>query len=545
MKTYSASRLVMVILACAALPIIILFSQPGRAAGPWYVAPGGNDNNNCLSSTTACATINGALDKPDFIAGDTILVATGVYTGTGDQVALLNKSVTLSGGWDASFTAQDGTSTIDGEGARRGIRVETIIGPISTVIIERFVVQNCSCQCFGSGISNEGFLTLNYSTIKNNVTVVDSGNGGGISNSGSTSELTLNNSTVSGNIAEGGGGIDGNGIIVLNNSTVSGNTARGGCGGISFSGGTYQSMTLNNSTVSGNVSENIGGICSNGGSTLTMQNSILAGNTGGNIPDCYGAISSAGYNLIGNTAGCTFNSTTGDLTNVDPKLGPLEGSPRHYPLLPDSLAVNGGNPTGCKDEKGNPLPTDQRGFPRFGRCDIGAYELQPIGFATKKVDPPNVAPGDLLTYTIVLTNGGATNLTNVHLTDTVPAPLAYVGGSLSATSGSYGYNRRVITWTGSVNAGEMATITFKSAANQTIILGTQITNSVIISGGGEILTRTAIVAIPPATVFLPCIVRNYSASFFDNFATLLIVRKWEKTIPFDDWQIDKIVRKGE
>ena len=116
MKTYPVLWFVMAILACVALSVITPVSQPVHAAGPWYVAPGGSDTNTCTAPSAACATINGALNKPGFVAGDTILVATGVYTGAGDQVVLLNKSVTLSGGWNAGFTTQNGASTIDGQG---------------------------------------------------------------------------------------------------------------------------------------------------------------------------------------------------------------------------------------------------------------------------------------------------------------------------------------------------------------------------------------------------------------------------------------------
>lgn len=70
------------------------------AAGPWYVAPDGDDGDDCLSPATPCVTIDGALNKPSFLADSTILVATGIYTGTGSEVVLLDKSVTLSGGWD-------------------------------------------------------------------------------------------------------------------------------------------------------------------------------------------------------------------------------------------------------------------------------------------------------------------------------------------------------------------------------------------------------------------------------------------------------------
>ena len=107
-----------------------------------------------------------------------------------------------------------------------------------------------------------------------------------------------------------------------------------------------------------------------------MQNTILAGNTGGSAPDCHGTVGSAGHNLIGDISGCTFSPGTGDLTNVSANLGLLIGSPGYHPQLSGSPAIDAGNPAGCTDDLGNPLPTDQRGAARVGRCDMGAYEYQ-------------------------------------------------------------------------------------------------------------------------------------------------------------------------
>ncbi|MCI0477464.1 MAG: hypothetical protein L0Y55_14555, partial [Anaerolineales bacterium] len=115
------------ILAILAMLLIVTLARTIAAprTGIWYVAPppAGNDSNDCATVTTPCATINAALNKPGFVAGDTVRVAVGTYTGTGDQVVLLNKSATLSGGWNSAFTAQTGMSTIDGERVRRGISV--------------------------------------------------------------------------------------------------------------------------------------------------------------------------------------------------------------------------------------------------------------------------------------------------------------------------------------------------------------------------------------------------------------------------------------
>ncbi len=85
------------------LMVITLTSQPVRAAGPWYVTPGGDDANDCLSPASPCATINGALSKPGFVAGDIIQVAIGTFTGSGNEVVLLDIDATLSGGWDGAL----------------------------------------------------------------------------------------------------------------------------------------------------------------------------------------------------------------------------------------------------------------------------------------------------------------------------------------------------------------------------------------------------------------------------------------------------------
>jgi uncharacterized repeat protein (TIGR01451 family) len=442
--------------AVAVAALLLIVGRPARAAGPWYVAPGGDDGNDCQSPGAACATIDGALAKPGFVISDTILAATGTYTGTDSEVVLLDKDVTLSGGWDETFATQSGISTIDGEGARRGM---TVNGGV-TAMVRRFSVQNGLYDYRGGGIENLGTLTLDDCTVSGN------------------------SSPVVPLIGSSGGGIDNRGMLTLNNSTVSGNDAWGG-GGI-FSTGF---LTLNSSTVSGNAASRGGGISSDGG-TMILRNTILAGNTAGQGPDCYGSTGSSGYNLVGNSSDCTFVSTTGDLTDMDASLGPLEGSPGCHPLLPGSPAVHAGNPAGCMGSTGL-LATDQRGLPRFGRCDIGAYEMQPVGLTTKSVSDRDVGPGMPLSYTIALTNGADADIVDVRVTDSVPISLTYLEGTLTATSGSYGYDAGVVTWTGSLSAGEAVSIMYGAQVSQTAPNSASISNSAVISGGGETVTRTA------------------------------------------------------
>ena len=97
------------------------------------------------------------------------------------------------------------------------------------------------------------------STVSGNVS--NGGNGGGSIIDGSTdSDLSLTNSTVSGNSAdESGGGLFNGGTVDLNNVTVADNTA----------------------DANGDGSGDAGGICNFDGigATVTLGSTIVAGNT--------------------------------------------------------------------------------------------------------------------------------------------------------------------------------------------------------------------------------------------------------------------------
>jgi hypothetical protein len=343
----------------------------------WYVSANGDDAKDCLTPTTECSSINGALRKNGFAAGDIVFVATGVYTDIGAEVVSLFQAAALSGGWDESFTSQSGLSTINGEGVRRGITVNQGV----EVVVARFIIKQGS-SADGGGIFVNGILTLSNSTINRN-TASDEG-GGMFIQSGAT--VILNNSTINNNDANSGGGVFiAGGTLLANNSTLSGNTAGGG-GGINNLGGT---VDLNNTTVTQNEVSYMdgGGIRNETDGIVTLRNSIVAGNSGSG-PDCGGRIESLGYNIIGNTINCSFEQGVGDLVNIDPKLTFLQdngGFSLTHALNEGSPAIDSGNPAIPGSAIGACTTTDQRGAKRpldgdaSGgiRCDIGAYELDP------------------------------------------------------------------------------------------------------------------------------------------------------------------------
>ncbi len=166
-----------------------------------------------------------------------------------------------------------------------------------------------------------------------------------------------------GSTAGHGGGIFNDSIIEMTNDTISGNNVTGSGGGLY--NGTPNSgaqATLINVTISNNTAGSGGGLFNNTGNTISLKNTIVAGNIAAN---CSGTITSNGYNLeYGSSCGLF---STGD-RDIDPFLGKLEdnGGPTWTHYLGATGAKNVG--TGC------PI-TDQRGYPReTAACDIGAYE---------------------------------------------------------------------------------------------------------------------------------------------------------------------------
>ena len=173
----------------------------------------------------------------------------------------------------------------------------------------------------GGGIDNTGTLLVSNTTIANNsaINTVASGDafGGGICNSG-TANLTdvtiANNSAVGPAWGSGdGGGIYNTGKMTVTDCTFSGNTASAkgttspssAEGGAIFNDGT---LSLTATTVSGNVAYSGGGIANYAPATLTLADTIVAGNTlnlpTGTGPDILGSVvATSAYNLVGVATG--------------------------------------------------------------------------------------------------------------------------------------------------------------------------------------------------------------------------------------------------
>ncbi len=228
-------------------------------------------------------------------SGDQILFDSSLANGTiiltnGELV--IAESLTINGDTDGNPETRN--ITIDADGNSRVFRVDdenidtsqtitlnelTITGGVFTFVFPSVFTNT------GAGIYNKENLTLTNSTISGN----SAANGtGGIHNSFraiiniSNSVLSDNISDMSGSFIYSSGGIFNSGTATISNSTISGNTSIGsgsyGGAGV-FNAGL---ATISDSIINNNSTSSSGGGIHNGGfsySNLIVTNSTITGNT--------------------------------------------------------------------------------------------------------------------------------------------------------------------------------------------------------------------------------------------------------------------------
>ncbi|MDO8616726.1 MAG: right-handed parallel beta-helix repeat-containing protein [Dehalococcoidia bacterium] len=454
----------------AALAVVFVFLLRPADAATFSVtefddpAPGACDANCSLREAIIAANAAAGADTITLPAGPYNLTMAGVgddAAATGDLDITDNLTINGAGAATTIIQACDSSG-----GPCTGVdRVFHVVS--GTVSISGVTIRNGNTAGFagGGGILNSGTLTLTNSTVSGNS--ANYSYGGGINNE-SAATLTVTNSTVSGNTAGCCGGISNFGTTTFTNSTVSGNTTTSYGGGIYKSSGT---LTLTNSTVSGNSTGGDGGGIYNSGGTAEITNSTVSGNTAdsdgngtgdgggiarvggavnlkntivaGNIdpssdPDCFGALTSQGYNLIQTVStGCsiggdTATNVTGQGANLDLLALNPPGTTQTHALLPSSLAIDAGDNAGCP-------ATDQRGVarPQGSACDIGAYE-SPFSAATPSPTPsptaspsPTETPSPSPTATATPTSTGGPTPTPTHTA--TPTPTATVTPTATPT----------------------------------------------------------------------------------------------------------------
>jgi hypothetical protein len=228
---------------------------------------------------------------------------------------------------------------------------------------------------YAGGIENSGTVTIVNSTISGNSA---GENGGGIRNHGDfgPNAAIVINSTISENSADDGGGIYNvtNRQITIINSTISGNRARYWGGGMHNDG----IVNLSFVTIANNVADTGGGIY---GGTFNIKNSIVGNSTSGGDCSSIGTINASGVNFATDSSrGAIFTQVTSAQLNLGPLQVNPPGSTATHALLTGSAAVDA--VTDCTDLGSNAVTQDQRGVarPQGARCDAGAFEQEVSGF---------------------------------------------------------------------------------------------------------------------------------------------------------------------
>lgn len=388
-----------------------------------------------LTLTNGAANLGGAISSGEHLTLDQVVITGsvaafggGVYLSGfyGARLTVTNSTIsgntaTVAGGGLYAYYAYDTiylkNNTITGNqaGEAGGGVLAVLIGGsftmLNTVVSNNTAGTTVGSPGAGGGLLIGGFggesVTISDSVITGNVgdpqdnatdatTNIDVGYGGGLSLI--DVDATVSRTTISGNTAYLGGGVYiGTGAYVtFENVTIAGNAAKnparlGGGGGV-YMGCECEESFFNETTIIGNSAQTGGGGIEVGSAIATLYNSIVANNTSGEgtAPDIEPAAGTvtATYTLIKTPGSATIGGGTGNITGVDPQLGPLAingstivaGAPAspQAPLtaMPDcaSPVLNAGDPAFAP-----PPATDERGAPRVagGRIDMGAVERQP------------------------------------------------------------------------------------------------------------------------------------------------------------------------
>ena len=347
---------------------------------------GGLDNDGGILSLTGCtitgnvASDGGGLDND----GGTLLLTNCTITGnmaSDDGGGLASSGAATTGLYQCTVTANYCAS--DGGVSGAGGGIADLVG--GRLTLSDVTISGNNGPEFGGGVYIQGTAELFACTVSGN----SANAGGGLENKGTT---MLAGCTVSGNTATadgledllGGGGLDNNGGLSLVNCTVSGNTTRYLAGGGLSNRGT---LSLVNCTVSGNIGNfdavgySVGGLFfsqSYGGAPPMLTNTIVVGNSPDDVAAALNPASA--NNLVGDGALMTgiSNGSQGNQVGapgapINALLAPLGdygGSTATMALLPGSPAIGGGQ------SGPDVLNADQRGQPRSGRVDVGAFESQ-------------------------------------------------------------------------------------------------------------------------------------------------------------------------
>ncbi|MBW1982300.1 MAG: hypothetical protein JRJ12_13875 [Deltaproteobacteria bacterium] len=290
MRGTSSSRIPARYQFAAVLALVPVFMLAGASWGANFYASDATELQNHLSA----AALNGE--------DDTIMVARGIYKGNFEYVSSEGRSITLQGGYDATFCSRQvdpAKTVLDGQSAGRVLHLYNSAG--GSITVDGFTIRN------GSGTLGAGIYARSDMAV------------------GDTGDITLSNNIITGNDTGTGGSLNGGGVNIYSHVNE----------------GTSANILVSDNIITGNTANYLGGglyaltmsLEGNSG-TVTFSNNIIAGNTaaeydGGGV-DVHSAVDTNSYTcgkisfynntIAGNSAGRYAGGVGIDTSNGDASL---------------------------------------------------------------------------------------------------------------------------------------------------------------------------------------------------------------------------------
>jgi uncharacterized repeat protein (TIGR01451 family) len=222
------------------------------------------------------------------------------------------------------------------------------------------------------------------------------------------------------------------------------------------------------------------------GYTITVTNTGPTTYTGATVNDALdGVLEDAAYNNNATATTGTVSFTSPDLTWTG-NLAPGQAAIITYTVTvsnPDTGDRNLINVV-TSDDLGSTCPTGTTS----PACTTTVVDLIPVLTITKTANAGTVTPGSAVGYTITVADTGQTPYTSAQVTDSLASvlPDAVYNHDATATAGTISYASPVLTWTGSLNPGDTATIRYSVTVNNP-------------DAGGRFLSNAAVSAAPGST----------------------------------------------
>ncbi|MGI9305515.1 MAG: beta strand repeat-containing protein [Gammaproteobacteria bacterium] len=359
---------------------------------------GGNGGGIAVRDSVSSVTIENSTISSNTAVNN----GAGIYISTSDSSSS-SSSITIR---DTQITGNSNPAVSEGGGGsgiylRNNSSTETV-----DLTIEDSVISNNEAQNSGPGLNmrkSQGTLNVSISdtTIADN-TLTERGGGGAMflgADGNATATLSINDSTLSGNSntaprGAGQGGalyldsVEGGAITAtITQSTFSENIAReqGGALAMNRASGSTLTAEANFSTITENSADTAGGIYNPTGANMTLNHTIVAGNTTASGDDDLNGDFATSYAFIGVDSANASITDDGSsiLSGGDPDLGALadpgtgNGTAVHIPNE-NSNVIDAGNPA-LTAGAGSTPGADQRAGARvaLNQIDIGSVEYNP------------------------------------------------------------------------------------------------------------------------------------------------------------------------